>query len=154
MEKTNFYDSIYSPIILTTSALLIALMCILSVSGTDFTALFGMTAGTAAALIAYVDKVFSPLQSMGMEIENIQSAMAGAHRIREFLGEKEMETTETSPRETGPFPFPFPTCPLPMMGTIPCSMISPSPPRPVKNHHCRPHRQRQDHPLQAHLRPL
>ena len=111
MEKTNFYDSIYSPIILTTSALLIALMCILSVSGTDFTALFGMTAGTAAALIAYVDKVFSPLQSMGMEIENIQSAMAGAHRIREFLGEKEMETTETSPRETGgpsPSPFHFP----------------------------------------------
>lgn len=105
MEKTNFYDSIYSPIILTTSALLIALMCILSVSGTDFTALFGMTAGTAAALIAYVDKVFSPLQSMGMEIENIQSAMAGAHRIREFLGEKEMETTETSPRETGALPL-------------------------------------------------
>ena len=107
MEKTNFYDSIYSPIILTTSALLIALMCILSVSGTDFTALFGMTAGTAAALIAYVDKVFSPLQSMGMEIENIQSAMAGAHRIREFLGEKEMETTETSPRETGALPLPL-----------------------------------------------
>lgn len=90
---------------LLTSALLIALMCILSVSGTDFTALFGMTAGTAAALIAYVDKVFSPLQSMGMEIENIQSAMAGAHRIREFLGEKEMETTETSPRETGALPL-------------------------------------------------
>lgn len=108
MEKTNFYDSIYSPIILTTSAFLIALMCILSVSGTDFTALFGMTAGTAAALIAYVDKVFSPLQSMGMEIENIQSAMAGAHRIREFLGEKEMETTETSPRETGALPLPLP----------------------------------------------
>lgn len=80
-------------------------MCILSVSGTDFTALFGMTAGTAAALIAYVDKVFSPLQSMGMEIENIQSAMAGAHRTREFLGEKEMETTETSPRETGALPL-------------------------------------------------
>lgn len=105
MEKTNFYDSIYSPIILTASALLIALMCILSVSGTDFTALFGMTAGTAAALIAYVDKVFSPLQSMGMEIENIQSAMAGAHRIREFLGEKEMDIPEESPKETASLPL-------------------------------------------------
>lgn len=105
MEKTNFYDSIYSPIILTTSAFLIALMCILSVSGTDFTALFGMTAGTAAALIAYVDKVFSPLQSMGMEIENIQSAMAGAHRIREFLGEKEMDIPEESPKETASLPL-------------------------------------------------
>lgn len=105
MEKTNFYDSIYSPIILTTSAFLIALMCILSVSGTDFTALFGMTAGTAAALIAYVDKVFSPLQSMGMEIENIQSAMAGAHRIREFLGEKEMDTPVELPKETASLPL-------------------------------------------------
>lgn len=105
MEKTNFYDSIYSPIILTTSALLIALMCILSVSGTDFTALFGMTAGTAAALIAYVDKVFSPLQSMGMEIENIQSAMAGAHRIREFLVEKEMDAPAEPPKETAPLPL-------------------------------------------------
>lgn len=89
MEKTNFYDSIYSPIILTTSALLISLMAILSVSPEGAT-LFGMTAGTAAALIAYVGKIFSPLESLGMEIENIQSAMAGVHRIREFMEEEEM----------------------------------------------------------------
>lgn len=96
MEKTNFYDSIYSPIILTTSALLISLMAILSVSPKGAT-LFGMTAGTAAALIAYVGKIFSPLESLGMEIENIQSAMAGVHRIREFMEEEEMAL----PREKG-----------------------------------------------------
>lgn len=96
MEKTNFYDSIYSPIILTTSALLISLMAILSVSPEGAT-LFGMTAGTAAALIAYVGKIFSPLESLGMEIENIQSAMAGVHRIREFMEEEEM----TLPKEQG-----------------------------------------------------
>lgn len=97
MEKTNFYDSIYSPIIITTSALIIALMAVLSVSSPDSASLFGMTAGTAAALIAYVGKIFSPLESMGMEIENIQSAMAGTRRIREFLDEKEMESP--SPQE-------------------------------------------------------
>lgn len=96
MEKTNFYDSIYSPIILTTSALLISLMAILSVSPEGAT-LFGMTAGTAAALIAYVEKIFSPLESLGMEIENIQSAMAGVHRIREFMEEEEMAL----PKEKG-----------------------------------------------------
>lgn len=96
MEKTNFYDSIYSPIILTTSALLISLMAILSVSPKGAT-LFGMTAGTAAALIAYVGKIFSPLESLGMEIENIQSAMAGVHRIREFMEEEEMAL----PKEKG-----------------------------------------------------
>lgn len=93
MEKTNFYDSIYSPIILTTSALLISLMAILSVSPRG-ASLFGMTAGTAAALIAYVGKIFSPLESLGMEIENIQSAMAGIHRIREFMEEEEMALPE------------------------------------------------------------
>lgn len=93
MEKTNFYDSIYSPIILTTSALLISLMAILSVSPRG-ASLFGMTAGTAAALIAYVGKIFSPLESLGMEIENIQSAMAGVHRIREFMEEEEMALPE------------------------------------------------------------
>lgn len=91
MEKTNFYDSIYSPIIITVSALIIALMAVLSVSSPGSASLFGMTAGTAAALIAYVGKIFSPLESMGMEIENIQSAMAGTRRIRDFLEEKEME---------------------------------------------------------------
>lgn len=96
MEKTNFYDSIYSPIILTTSALLISLMAILSVSPRG-ASLFGMTAGTAAALIAYVGKIFSPLESLGMEIENIQSAMAGVHRIREFMEEEEMAL----PKEKG-----------------------------------------------------
>lgn len=96
MEKTNFYDSIYSPIILTTSALLVSLMAILSVSPEGAT-LFGMTAGTAAALIAYVGKIFSPLESLGMEIENIQSAMAGVHRIREFMEEEEMAL----PKEKG-----------------------------------------------------
>lgn len=96
MEKTNFYDSIYSPIILTTSALLISLMAILSVSP-EGASLFGMTAGTAAALIAYVGKIFSPLEGLGMEIENIQSAMAGVHRIREFMEEEEMAL----PKEKG-----------------------------------------------------
>lgn len=91
MEKTNFYDSIYSPIIITVSALIIALMAVLSVSSPGSASLFGITAGTAAALIAYVGKIFSPLESMGMEIENIQSAMAGTRRIRDFLEEKEME---------------------------------------------------------------
>lgn len=96
MEKTNFYDSIYSPIILTTSALLISLMAILSVNP-EGASLFGMTAGTAAALIAYVGKIFSPLESLGMEIENIQSALAGVHRIRAFMEEEEM----TLPEEKG-----------------------------------------------------
>ena len=91
MNRSNLYDSIYSPIIITVSSLIIAIMVVLSVSRSDFQALFGMSAGTAVALIAYVGKVFSPLESIGMEIQNIQSAIAGCKRISDFLYEKEME---------------------------------------------------------------
>lgn len=48
-----------------------------------------MSAGTAVAVIAYVGKVFEPLESIGMEIQNVQSAVAGMSRINEFLSEPE-----------------------------------------------------------------
>ncbi len=92
MDKSNFYDSIYSPIIITISAFLIAIMVSLSVSESTWQHLFGMTAGTVVALIAYVSRIFSPLESVGMEIENIQSALAGMKRLSAFLSEKEIET--------------------------------------------------------------
>ena len=91
MSRSNFYDSIYSPIIITISACLIALLVVLSAADAS---LFGLSAGTAAALIAYLHRIFSPLESIGMEIQNIQSAMAGITRISDFLREKEMASPE------------------------------------------------------------
>ena len=81
MDQSNFYDSIYSPIIITTSSFLIALMVTLSVTESTWQALFGMSAGTVVALISYVNRIFSPLESIGMEIEHIQSALASSIRI-------------------------------------------------------------------------
>lgn len=52
MERSNFCDSIYSPIIIT-----------------------------------YVRRIFSPLESIGMEIQNIQSAVAGIGRLKDFFAE-------------------------------------------------------------------
>ena len=46
---------------------------------------FGMSAGTAVAVINYISQVFSPVESLGMEIQTIQSAVAGIHRINEFF---------------------------------------------------------------------
>ena len=40
-------------------------------------------------MIAYVGNFFDPLESIGMEIQNIQSAVAGVRRIDEFLKETE-----------------------------------------------------------------
>ena len=89
MEKSNFYDSIYSPIILIISALVVAVMMVCASLGGGMQELFGMSVGTAVAVIAYVGKVFGPLESIGMEIQSVQSAVAGVRRIREFLSEPE-----------------------------------------------------------------
>lgn len=87
IEKSNFYDSIYSPIIITIRTVLIAVMMVLAAKGGNMQHFFGMSVGTAVAVIAYVSKVFEPLESIGMEIQNIQSAVAGVCRINEFLDE-------------------------------------------------------------------
>lgn len=87
MEKSNFYDSIYSPILITIRTALIAGMMILSARGGDMQSFFGMSVGTAVAVIAYVGKVFEPLENIGMEIQNIQSAIAGVFRVNELLRE-------------------------------------------------------------------
>ena len=88
-ERTNFYDSIYSPIIVSVSAMLIGIMMAASAQSGSVQVFFGMSVGTAAAVIAYVGSFFGPLESIGMEIQNVQSAVAGVQRINEFLREKE-----------------------------------------------------------------
>ena len=96
MEKSNFYDSIYSPIVLIISALVVAVMMVCASLGGGMQELFGMSVGTAVAVIAYVGKVFGPLESIGMEIQSVQSAVAGVRRIREFLSEPEEKPTDAS----------------------------------------------------------
>ena len=96
MEKSNFYDSIYSPIVLIISALVVAVMMVCASLGGGMRELFGMSVGTAVAVIAYVGKVFGPLESIGMEIQSVQSAVAGVRRIREFLSEPEEKPTDAS----------------------------------------------------------
>ena len=96
MEKSNFYDSIYSPIVLIVSALVVAVMMVCASLGGGMQELFGMSVGTAVAVIAYVGKVFGPLESIGMEIQSVQSAVAGVRRIREFLSEPGEGPADTS----------------------------------------------------------
>ena len=86
MERTNFYDAIYSPVILILNAVVVAVVMLLSASGNPrILTLFGMSAGTAVAVINYISQIFTPVESLGMEIQTIQSAIAGIHRINEFL---------------------------------------------------------------------
>lgn len=107
MERTNFYDAVYSPVILILNAIVVAVVMLLSASGNpEVLAFFGMSAGTAVAVINYISQIFDPVESLGMEIQTIQSALAGIHRINEFfeLEEKEpLEEKEQKMQENLPF---------------------------------------------------
>ena len=90
MEKTNFYDAIYSPVVFLLNAAVVGIVMLLSASGNaDVLALFGMSVGTSIAIINYISRIFSPIESLGMEIQTIQSAMAGVKRIDAFLNQPE-----------------------------------------------------------------
>lgn len=90
VEKTNFYDAIYSPVVILLNTLVVGVVMFLSASGKkEILTLFGMSVGTSVAIINYISKIFSPIENLGMEIQTIQSAMAGVKRIDAFLKQEE-----------------------------------------------------------------
>ena len=101
VDRTNFYDAIYSPVILILNAVVVAVVMLFSASGnTKVLTLFGMSAGTAVAVINYISQIFTPVESLGMEIQTIQSAIAGVHRINEFYALEELPEHVRNQKET------------------------------------------------------
>ena len=103
MERTNFYDAIYSPIVPILNAVVVAVVMLFSATGNQkVLVFFGMSAGTAVAVMNYISQIFTPVESLGMEIQTIQSAIAGIHRINEFFTleeKKESEGQKEAPQE-------------------------------------------------------
>ena len=90
MERTNFYDAVYSPVVLLLNAAVVGIVMLLSASGNaQLLTLFGMSVGTSVAVVNYISRIFAPIESLGMEIQTIQSAMAGVRRIDAFLDQPE-----------------------------------------------------------------
>ena len=99
MERTNFYDAVYSPVVLILNAIVVACVMLFSASGSPrVLTLFGMSAGTAVAVMNYISQIFTPVESLGMEIQTIQSAVAGIRRINEFLSMEELPGKEELPK--------------------------------------------------------
>ena len=90
MARTKFYDAVYSPVVLLLNAVVVGIVMLLSASGNaQLLTLFGMSVGTSVAVINYISRIFAPIESLGMEIQTIQSAMAGVRRIDAFLDQPE-----------------------------------------------------------------
>ena len=98
MERTNFYDALYSPVVLVLNAVVVGIVMLLSASGNPTVlTFFGMSVGTSVAVINYISRIFAPIESLGMEIQTIQSAMAGVERINAFLGQPERTAPAAQP---------------------------------------------------------
>lgn len=101
VEKTNFYDAVYSPVVVLLNAAVVGIVMLLSAWGkAEILSLFGMSVGTSVAVINYISKIFSPVESLGMEIQTIQSSMAGVKRIDAFLEQPERTIPTESDNET------------------------------------------------------
>ena len=95
--RSNFCDAVYSPVVISLSSLVIALMMGLAGSGGAWAAFFGVSVGGAVTAINYVGNVFTPISDIGMEIQSIQDAGAAISRIGELLEAPE----EKLPEKTG-----------------------------------------------------
>ncbi|MFA7673486.1 MAG: ABC transporter ATP-binding protein [Clostridia bacterium] len=81
VERVNFYDSCYPPVIQVARALVIAIVVLLSGSRTDT---LGISLGMVAASIDLVSNLFSPIEALGTELQNIQKGISGIKRINRF----------------------------------------------------------------------
>ncbi|MDF2677504.1 MAG: transporter permease [Bacillota bacterium] len=86
VDKVNFYDSIFSPIILIIRAIVIASIVIFSSDKLNF---LGISIGMVAATIELISNLFSPIESLGMEIQSIQQSLSGIKRVNDFYNEIE-----------------------------------------------------------------
>lgn len=95
VEKINFYDSVYSPIILILRALVIATIVILSSEQLNY---LGISLGMVAASIELVSDLFKPVENLGMELQNIQQSLSGIQRVNEFYREPEDDSKDAKLR--------------------------------------------------------
>lgn len=91
VEKVNFYDSVFSPIIQLTRALVISFIIVLSAKQLNY---LGISLGMIAASIEFISNLFAPIESLGMELQDIQQAVSGIHRVNDFYNEPEDDCKE------------------------------------------------------------
>ncbi|MEG2350254.1 MAG: ABC transporter ATP-binding protein, partial [Hungatella sp.] len=110
IERVNFYDSCYAPIIQLIRAAVISAVVLLSFGQQS---VLGISLGMVAASIDLIANLFAPVEALGMELQSIQKGISGAKRIDEFLGQSEAEekdrqiTAEAicAPESTAAFAF-------------------------------------------------
>ena len=90
-QRINIFDSSYAPVIQIIKAAAITMVVLLS---GKYINMFGISAGMLAASIQLISDLLQPIESLGMEFQNIQQGLSGIERINDFLGMPEEEKDE------------------------------------------------------------
>lgn len=86
VEKVNFYDSVFPPIIQITRAVVIGIIVIISSKQLNY---LGISLGMVAASIDLISNLFTPIENLGMELQSIQQSISGIQRVNDFYSEPE-----------------------------------------------------------------
>ena len=92
VEEINFVNSIYPPLIQMIRSIVIAGIILFSAGKIQ---LSGLSLGMVAASIELMSNLFVPVETLGMELQNVQESMAGIRRVNEFY-----ENDEEDPKDT------------------------------------------------------
>ncbi|MEG2002876.1 MAG: ABC transporter ATP-binding protein [Clostridia bacterium] len=91
MEKVNFFDSFYPPILQLMTALAVLFIITFSSGSLGF---LNISIGNIAGAATLIVSLFTPIEKLGMELQTIQKAIAGAMRAQEFLDSPNDEKNE------------------------------------------------------------
>ena len=88
VEEINFVNSIYPPLIQIIRSVVIAGIVLFAAGKIQIS---GLSLGMVAASIELISNLFVPVETLGMELQNVQESMAGIRRVNEFyeIGEEE-----------------------------------------------------------------
>ena len=90
MERTNFYDAIYSPVVLALNAVVAGIVMLLSASGNAWCLhSLGCRWYLGGDHSTTFPRIFAPIEALAWRSRPIQSAMAGVKRIDAFLAQPE-----------------------------------------------------------------
>ncbi|MDD4584869.1 MAG: ABC transporter transmembrane domain-containing protein, partial [Bacilli bacterium] len=82
IKKSNFYDSIFAPIMQIIKTIVI--VAIVLISSYNYN-LFGISVGVLVSIIDLITDLFKPIENLGMELQTIQKSLAGISRINQFF---------------------------------------------------------------------
>jgi ABC-type multidrug transport system fused ATPase/permease subunit len=96
-NRETVYSALYVPMMVTLSALAMALVLWVGVAGQGMLAALDISLGTLTAFVLLLQRFFVPIMSLGNEWQTVQAALAGLERIFQVLAFPSAEPAPASP---------------------------------------------------------